>query len=699
MITMTVQRRGGELPAETTRLVGRRKELAELARLCESSRLVTVTGVGGVGKTRLALRAAAELRPRFTDGVCWVELSALEDDASVPYAIAAALPLVDQTVRPMIDVVADYLAGRELLVVLDTCEHLAAACSLVIQDLLASAPGLRILATSRRVLGVPSEQVLTLDPLPVPDPGTAAGPSEDAVMLLADRAALVVPGFQVNAAGWADVVRLCQRLDGLPLAIELAAARLDELPLAELTRRLEDRFALLGDTESITSRADPPWHQSLRTAIGWSHELCSPAERLAWARLSVFAGGFEQEAAQWVCADRPLSAGQLPGLLSALVDASVLQRSDTPRGDRYSMLDTIREYGQAWARDLGEDQALRDRHRSYFRSLARRAAENWMAAGQLAWYERCTAEHANLRLALDACLADPDPRPALGMAGSLWFFWNCGGLGREGFRYLDRALAAAPDPVHAPERFWALWACAVLEVNRGNPEALIGLDETCGPLADRLGDRAAIAVARIVKAWRLTLTGQHQPAIEFLGDVSRWPGQGAGLLTARLLGLSSISFSHVLLGQFDQAAATAGPLLEECEQLGEHWVRGFAHYFLAMAALGNGEYAAAIQHACGAIEIKWRLHDVFGAATAVDTLAPATAVSDPARAARLLGISDTLWHTIGEAQFGVAELIAVRQACERQIRDALGDTAYQDAHEAGRDMRLDEGIAYALHAG
>jgi predicted ATPase len=264
MITMTVHRRGENLPIEATRLVGRRQELAELGRLCEGSRLVTVTGVGGVGKTRLALRAAAELSPRFADGVYWVELSPLEDGSSVPYAIAAALPLVDQTTHPMIDVVTDYLADRELLLVLDTCEHLAPACSQVVQELLASAPGLRILATSRRVLAVPFEQIVTLDPLPVPDcdatAGVTADTGGDAVTLLADRAAAVVPGFQVGAADRADVVRLCQRLDGLPLAIELAAARLGELSVAELTRRLGDRFTLLGDTESNSSQADPPWH-------------------------------------------------------------------------------------------------------------------------------------------------------------------------------------------------------------------------------------------------------------------------------------------------------------------------------------------------------------------------------------------------------------------------------------------------------
>jgi hypothetical protein len=398
-----------------------------------------------------------------------------------------------------------------------------------------------------------------------------------------------------------------------------------------------------------------------------------------------------------VCADGPLDAEQLPGLLSGLVDASVLQRSDTPRGDRYSMLDTIREYGQAWLRGLGEEQVLRERHRGYFRSLARRAAENWMGRDQLAWSERCTTEHANLRLALDACLIDPDPRPALEMAGNLWLFWNCGGFGREGFRYLDRALAANPDPGDTPERFWALWACAVLAVNRGDLDALIDLDGTCTPLADRLGDPAAIAIARIVRVWRLTLPGDHQSALEILSDAARWPDQGAGLQMARLLALSSVSFTHLLLGQFDQATATAGPLLQECERLGDQWIRGFARYFLAMAALGKGEHATAIRHARGAIAIKWRLHDVFGAAMAVDTLAPATALTEPEQAARLLGISDTLWHIIGEAQFGVAELIAARQACERQIRDALGDGAFQDAHKAGLDMRLDEGIEYALH--
>ncbi len=284
---MARRRQGaGNLPAETTELVGRRAELAQIRRLLGGARLVTPTGVGGVGKTRLALRTAYEAQPSFRDGVWWVELSALRQGELLAHTVAEALPLTDQTIRPMIDVLVDYLADRELLLVLDTCEHLTDACAMAAEALLRAAPGLRVLATSRRLLGVVGEEVFTVEPLPVPtteamgavgaagaDPVDAVD-GVDAVALLAARAAEAVPGFAVTDVNRRDVVALCRRLEGLPLALELAAARLREQSVAQLARRLEDRFAVLGETNELVDGAEPPWHQALRTAIGWSHQLC-----------------------------------------------------------------------------------------------------------------------------------------------------------------------------------------------------------------------------------------------------------------------------------------------------------------------------------------------------------------------------------------------------------------------------------------
>jgi predicted ATPase len=261
-------RRVGNLPAETTSLVGRRSELAQ-----------------------------------FPDGVWLVQLSALQHGALLGHAIAEALELADQTLRPIGEVLTDYLAQRRLLLVLDTCEHLVEECAETAEILLEGAAGLRILATSRQSLDVPGERVLVVRPLPVPEPATATGGREDAVALFCERAGEVVPGFALTGHNRAEVVRLCRRLDGIPLALELAAVRLRELSVDQLAQRLDDRFALLGAPDD---QAAPARHQTLRTAIGWSHELCEPPERLLWARLSVFAGEFDADAAEQVCADAQL---------------------------------------------------------------------------------------------------------------------------------------------------------------------------------------------------------------------------------------------------------------------------------------------------------------------------------------------------------------------------------------------------------
>ncbi|MFC7586942.1 ATP-binding protein [Nonomuraea antimicrobica] len=229
--------------------------------------------------------------------------------------------------------------------------------------------------------------------------------------LLAERTAAVVPGFTVTDGNRAEVVRLCRRLEGLPLAIELAAARLRELPAQELCDRLDDRFALLGDVEAEVLDADPPWHQALRTAVGWSHELCTPEERLLWARASAFAGSFDDRAAAEVCADALLPAAGIPDLLAGLADKSILIWAPTGGGERYLMLDTIREYGAMWLRALGEQEELRRRHRDYFLAMARRGDTAWFGPDQVSWIDRTTAEHENLRTALDFSLATPATTP------------------------------------------------------------------------------------------------------------------------------------------------------------------------------------------------------------------------------------------------------------------------------------------------
>ncbi|MFI8931374.1 ATP-binding protein [Streptomyces sp. NPDC053474] len=663
--------RGGD-----TGLVGRRSELAEVAGRLARHRLVTVSGVGGVGKTRLARGAAAELRPRFPDGVWWVELSPLEDGAMLAYALAEALPLVDQSTRPMFEVVAEYLAGRELLLVLDTCEHVVQECADAVASLLTTAPDLRVLATSRRPLGLPVEDVVALDPLP----------EADALALLARRVGEAAPGRPTVGSGQAAA--LCRRLEGLPLAIELAAARLREMSPAELNRRLEDRFEVLGESRQPVYAADPPWHQALRTAIGWSHQLCTPAQRLAWARLSVFCGTFDEEAARRVCADDRLPVEDVPGLLASLVQSSIVEWVPQGAASRYRMLDTIREFGACWLRGLGEEHAVRRRHLGHCLDLARTADAAWFGPDQVEWYRRTHAEHANLRAALDFCLAEGDGHGAQELSGSLWFVWFACGFTTEGRHYLDRALALEASPDHV--RGKALWARFLIAMSQGDRETAhrcaTAFREATAARDDETVPQAVAYLSGIV----FNLDNQHAQALTAFDAAPRARPAPGHYDSAWGLIRSARAFSHVFLGQFDQAAAVSAELCGESERHGELWLRAYGDYMLALAELFRGRADAATAHAQAAMRGKCHFHDSLGTALCVDLLASAAVASgDGERAARLLGSADRLWQDIGSARAGVEDLTAARATCEAQARDLLGDAAYGAAFHTGFEGELD----------
>ena len=397
----------GNLPAELTSFVGRRGEVAEVRRLLAGSRLVTLTGAGGVGKTRLALRAAAGLARAFPGGVWLVRLDQLREEALVAQAVAGALGLQDRAGFSPEGALAGHLAGRRLLLVLDNCEHLVGAVAKLADLLLRAAPGLRVLATSREALTITGEVVLAVPPLGAPDPGQQLILAQlglfPAVRLFAERAAQVVPGFAVTEANIAAVAGICRRLEGLPLALELAAARLPVLSPAQVGERLGDRLGLL----TRGGRANPARQQTLRASIGWSYELCSRAERLLWARLSVFAGGFELDAAEGICADDRLAAEEVPGLLAALAGKSILTAEHRGGVARYRLPEPLREYGRERLEESGEDAVLRRRHRDWHEQLARRADAGWLSPQLAEWAARLFREHANVAAAQDFRQAEP----------------------------------------------------------------------------------------------------------------------------------------------------------------------------------------------------------------------------------------------------------------------------------------------------
>lgn len=450
----------GNLPAETTSFIGREQEAEELAALLSTTRLLTLTGTGGSGKTRLALHVARHLGPTFRDGVWMVDLASLLDPELVPQAVAASLQLSEEPSRPVRLTLVAFLATRELLLLLDNCEHLLSACADLAAALLRECPSLHILATSREALGVEGETVWLVPPLSLPELHAAVGmeqavPSE-AVRLFVARARAAVRSFRLTSQNAPAVVEICRRLDGIPLAIELAAARVRALAVEQIADRLGDSFGLL--TEG--SRGSPPRHQTLRAAMDWSFTLLSTEEAVLIRRLSVFAGGFTLDAAEGVCAGEDAERRGVLDSLSHLVDKSLLDVTGRHApAARYRMLETIRQYAAERLAASGEVSVVRRRHVEWFRTLAEQAEPGLRGSDQQQWVARLAAELDNVRGALDWCRSDDRfVTPGLRLAAALGFFWDIRGLWQEGRQWLEDLLTrsgeVAPDLL-AEARMWA----------------------------------------------------------------------------------------------------------------------------------------------------------------------------------------------------------------------------------------------------
>ena len=684
----------GNLPAEMSSFVDRRSERIEIKRLLSSSRLVTVTGAGGVGKTRTTLRVAAEVRKSFTGGAWLVELGALPDGKLLPEVVAEGLGLRDQSSRPSETVLAEYLARQRLLLVLDGCEHLVESCAALVHTLLRAASGLRVLVTSRQALGVDGEHLFPLSPLPVPPEGRWTDGVEPypGVELFLERAQAVEWRFTLSEENHAAVGRLCRRLDGIPLAIELAAVRMRALSVQEIVSRLDDRFQLLtGGT-----RGRPARHETLRTAIDWSYQLCSPGERRLWALTSVFPGDFDLTAVREVCADDELPAGEVLDLVSGLVDKSILLHEDHPLEARYRLLDTLRDYGRWRLRQWYSELMLRRRHRDHYLQLARRCAAEWCGPDQVAWYRWIVAEQANLWAALEFCLSDPkEIQQGLELAAALTPLSIACGAVREGRHYFDRVLGLDPDPGPALTR--ALVMCAWLAMVQGDLDAAETRLEECRPHVDERQDTATAGWIAFVAAGVALFRGDPAAAVTLGRRSAELHAHGGDPALGLVEALMIQSLAHTLANELDQAVTCSEQLRELCERYGERWMRSYAEYFRAMVELGRGELDAAVAHARDAFPVKRQLRDGLGIALLLDLLAVADVARGGAeRAARLLGSAGRLWSIISTPQLGSPELAAARQQCERQARERLGDSAYEAALQAGAELDLDSATAYAL---
>lgn len=680
----------GNLPSELSAFVGRGAELAEVGRLLESSRLVTVTGTGGVGKSRLVLavaRAQAEAaQERSCDGVWLVELATVRDPALLELTVSEALGLTDHTTRPPRTVLAEHLAGRRLLLVLDGFEQLVDEAAGLVRELLRGSPGLRVLAAGRRPLDLDGELVFPLAPQA----------PEEALALLVARARAADPAFAVTDANRAELTELCARLDGIPLALELAAGRLRVLSPAQVLARLEDRFALL----TGGSRGALPRHRALRTAIGWSHELCTAQERLLWARLSVFGGPFDLDAAEYVCAGPDLPVENVLDLVGELLAQSLLLREETAAGVRYRMLDSVRMYGAGWLDSTGDAGRLRRRHRDWYLGLATWCELDWFSPRQGEVAALVETELPNLRLALECSLDEPD-EIHLGqyLAGTLWFYWaGCGRL-TEGRHWLERALEDSDQPVeYESSRLKALWVLGYVAALQGDAVASMSALYECRDAAARSGNALAAAYAVHRLGCLALVSDDMARARELLGQaLERY--RDAGELNSNVL-MCQVELAMALAFQGEQAGALSlcQEVREICEERGERWTKAYALYVLAYAALDAGAADEARRLLTECVAINHAFHDLVGLVLALELLAlVAVAQGDPAEAAVLQGAAEPMWGGVGLQLFGSGYFNAPRLMCQERAGELLGAERYAAYAAEGRGLSREAVVVRAQY--
>ncbi|HEY3004144.1 MAG TPA: LuxR C-terminal-related transcriptional regulator [Kribbellaceae bacterium] len=694
MAVSTLRRLGGNLPVELTSFIGRRREIAEVKRLLAVARLVTLTGIGGIGKTRLAVRVAAETRRVFADGVWLVELAALGDPALVPATVGRALGLRDESKGAVTRLLSSWLADRHLLLVLDNCEQVVDACAVLLDELLRVASDLRVLATSRQPLGVAGEQeyrvpALALPALDEPVPGPRLLMQSEAVSLFTERARAVAPGFVVTEDNHRAVLQLAHRLDGIPLALELAAARLKVLSPEQIVGRLDDRFGLLRSG----NRGAAPRQRSLQALVDWSFALCSAGERTLWARLSVFPRDFDVDAAEEICSDERIPRAAVLDLLAGLVDKSVLSTDGAGPRVRYWLPETLHAYGRARLAASGEEMSLRRRHRGYYRRLAVQSMKEWFGPDQLHWVSRLHAEHLNVRTALENCLAEPDGvSEALAMVPALHTYWFVTGSVGEGRRFIAKLLDAHREP--SAGRADALAVASWLAANQGDVDAAEATSAQAQRLARQYGSVQRFVRATLTCAMAAMLRGDRDRAAELFQDVldqSRAIGDDLGAVSSadRLAQLAWLS------GDVDKAVALLREALAISERHGESWRKAETLLSLGIARWQQGHVEDAGEHIRASLAIQARFHNHVGIAQCLEALAwIAATISDHERAACLLGAAHATWHGVVASLF--PHLAEFHDRCLAQARAALGDRLFRATHRRGDELPLVDAVHYAL---
>jgi predicted ATPase/class 3 adenylate cyclase len=730
------------LPAASTSFVGRERELADVLQLLSATRLLTLTGSGGIGKTRLALAAAEALLDGYPDGVWLVELASINDSNLIAAAVAKALGVPERAGIAVLPALADALETRRLLLILDNCEHLIGSCASLADELLRTCPNLQVLATSREPLRAAGESILPVPSLGTTDESTVTcgtDPLEsDAVRLFADRAAAVLLGFTVNQENASTVRKICRDLDGMPLAIELAAARARVLSIEQLSVGLSDRFRLL----TTGWRTSPPRQQTLRAAIDWSYALLSSEEQALLARLSVFAGGFNYEAASAVCGAAYGELGfQLLDPLSGLVDKSLVVFDARSETKRYRMLETIRQYAAEKLDECGDMSVVRSRHRDYYTGLAKTAWPELVRSNQAEWLNQLESDHDNFRAALRWSLETNDGIAGLELATALGRFWERRGYMSEGRNWIARAMKSAkeiPTELHARGLEYA-GRLARLQGDFGRAQPM--LEEALRlyrELGDRWGTATTLTYVGIVALRQGDIVGARpfqEEALELyrglgdvrgvgvallqLGNIARREGdllqalalreealahyRAAGDQQGVAIALDNLGIVAADMGDFAKAIALRNECIALGQELGDWYVISRALYGLARAYLGSGDCARSAELNARALCMCRDHGDDDGIAYCLEGIAAVAAKNgDAFAAARSLGTATALRERI-HAPLSAEGDRRVPQTAGWAAAAALGSKDFDEAMAggAGMDLRLaiEEALAYSSEFG
>ena len=693
----TPERTFCNLPLALSSFVGREKELAEVERLLENNRLLTLTGSGGCGKTRLALAAASEQVEGFEDGVWFVELAPLADPSLVAQAVASTSGVREQPGRAPTETLSDYLGSKKVLLVLDNCEHLIEACAELAEALLRSCPELRVLATSREALGITGEVAWPVPSLSLPDlrrlPDLGSLPRYESARLFLERAVSVKPTFALTEHNASAVAQVCYRLDGIPLAIELAAARTKALSVEEISARLDDCFGLL----SAGARTAMPRHRTLHATMDWSHELLPEEERTLFRRLSVFAGGLALGAAESVCAGEDLESDQVLELLARLVDKSLVAVWERDGETRYRQLETVRQYG--WKRLSESEEAVefQDRHAGYYLALAEGAEPELKGEGQLPWLERLGTEHDNLRAAMRWLLTRGEPEEAARLGWALWLFWGIRAHFAEGRRSMKQALSAKGSAaLPASARAKALYVEGMManyQGDHGSAESLV--EESLGlfrELEDKLGSAYALSNAGFAALGQ----GQPQRAITLTEEaVDLFLEEGEKWGAAIELGFLAVAWRDQ--GDLRRAKGLAEQGLALSREVGERQAISTALYTLATLAQAERDHERARDLFDEGLSVSVELGNETDVARYLEGLAAVAAAEGTiVRAARLWGTEEALLEKI---EVGVHTYVPDRTLHQNQIaavRPLIDEAAWEAAWAEGRSMSPEKAVEYAL---